>query len=183
MGKAHKRSGNFRNSEGIQNSLAKDTSPGKNSFECTPKRKSEISSGKRDQRNVGKGSNKESLATQRSACSKSTFEQPFSCKEKRWWLPSGYKSENSESVCTLYALQNGKFADSKIYGEGKRLHVQNRLEGRLFYNTSRQIMSSFGEVFMGRESLRISVSVFWSQTSPSSFYQNFESPNIPFCAV
>ena len=40
------------------------------------------------------------------------------------------------------------------YDEGKRLHVQNRLEGRLFYNTSRQIMSSFGEVFMGRESLR-----------------------------
>ena len=66
------------------------------------------------------------------------------------------------------------------YDEGKRLHVQNRLEGRLFYNTSRQIMSSFGEVFMGRESLRIPVSVFWSRTSPSSFNQNFESPNIPF---
>ena len=34
--------------------------------------------------------------------------------KKRWGLPSGYKSENSESVCTLYALQNGKFADFKI---------------------------------------------------------------------
>ena len=31
--KAHKRSGNFRNSEGIQNSFVKDTSPGKNSSE------------------------------------------------------------------------------------------------------------------------------------------------------
>ena len=33
---------------------------------------------------------------------------------------------------------------------------------------------------MGRESLRIHVSMFWSRSSPSSFYQNFKSPNIPF---
>ena len=46
----------------------------KNSSEYTSKRKSEISSGKRDQRNVGEESNKESLATQRSACSKSISE-------------------------------------------------------------------------------------------------------------
>ena len=58
-------------------------------------------------------------------------------KKKR--LPFGYNSENSESVCTLYALQNRKFS----------------------------------EVFIGRESPRISVSVFWSRNSPSSFYQNF----------
>ena len=56
------------------------------------------------------------------------FEQSFSSKEKRWGLPSDYKSENSESVCTLFALQNGKFADFKIYDEGKRLHVQINLK-------------------------------------------------------
>ena len=95
-------------------------------------------------------------------------------------LPSGYESESSEPVCTLYAIQNGNFADFKIYDEGKRLHVQNRFEGRLFCSTSRQIISSFSEVFMGMESLRIPVSVFWSRTSPSSFYQNFESSSIPF---
>ena len=50
---------------------AKDTSPGKNSSEYTPKRKSETSSGKGDLKKVGEGSNKESLVTQRSACSKS----------------------------------------------------------------------------------------------------------------
>ena len=33
---------------------------------------------------------------------------------------------------------------------------------------------------MGRKSLRIFVSVFWSWTSHSSFHQNFKSPNIPF---
>ena len=81
----------------------------------------------------------------------------------------GYKSENSESVCKLYVLQNRKFADFKICDEGKRLHVQNRFEEHLFYSTSRQIMSSFSEVFMGRESLRMHMSVFWSRTSPSSF--------------
>ena len=37
----------------------------------------------------------------------------FFCKEKRWGLLSCYRSENSESVGTLYALQNGKFADLK----------------------------------------------------------------------
>ena len=96
-GKPHKRSGSFRNSE----------------------------SGKRDQRNVGGGSNRTGLATQTSPCSKSTSEKSFSCEEKRWGLPSGYKSENSESVCTLHAIKNGKFADFKIYDEGNRLHVQN----------------------------------------------------------
>ena len=58
--------------------------------------------------------------------------------------------------------------------------MQNQFEGRLFFSTSRQILSSFSQVFMGRESLRIPVSVFWSQTSPLSFHQNFENPNIPF---
>ena len=33
---------------------------------------------------------------------------------------------------------------------------------------------------MGGESLRIPLSVFWSQASPSSFYQNFQIPNIPY---
>ena len=55
----------------------------KNSSEYTSKRKSEISSGKRDQRNVGEGSNNEGLATQKSACSKSISKQSFSYKEKR----------------------------------------------------------------------------------------------------
>ena len=80
LGKAQKRSGNFRKSEGIQNSLVKDTRSGINSSEYTPKRKSNFQ-WKKSQRNVGEGSNKESLATQRSACSKSFSEQSFSCKE------------------------------------------------------------------------------------------------------
>ena len=41
-------------------------------------------------------------------------------------------------------------------------------------------MSSFSEVFMTRESLRIPVSVSWSRASTSSFYEHFKSPNIPF---
>ena len=81
LGRAHKRSRHFRDSGGIRNSLVKDTSSGKNSSKYTPKRKSEISIGKRDERNLGEGSNKESLATRRSACSKSISEQSFSCKE------------------------------------------------------------------------------------------------------
>ena len=66
----------------------------------------------------------------------------FLVRKKDGGLPCGYKSENSESVCILYALQNGKFADFKIYDEGKRLHVRNRFERRLFYSASRQIMLS-----------------------------------------
>ena len=46
LGKVHKRLENFRNSEGIQISFIKDTSPEKNSSEYTPKRKSEFFSGK-----------------------------------------------------------------------------------------------------------------------------------------
>ena len=80
--KAHKGSGSFRNSEWIQNPLVKDTSPGKSHLN-SPLKKLEISSGKKDQRNVGEVSNKESFATQISACSKSISEQSFSCKKKR----------------------------------------------------------------------------------------------------
>ena len=46
MGKVHKRSGNCRNSEGIQNSLVKDDSPGQNS---------ELSSGKEIKEMLEKG--------------------------------------------------------------------------------------------------------------------------------
>ena len=53
----------------VQNSLVKNTSPGKNISESTPKRKSEISIGERDYRNVGER-NKASLSAHRSACSK-----------------------------------------------------------------------------------------------------------------
>ena len=35
---------------------------------------------------------------------------------------------------------------------------------------------------MGRESLRIPESLFWSWTNPLGFYQNFQSPNIPFAS-
>ena len=94
--KAHKRSRNIKNGEGIQNFSVKDTIPGKNSPEYNPIRKSEISSGKRDQRNVGEGSNRKRLTTQRSACSKSISELCFPFKKKRWGLLSGYQSENSE---------------------------------------------------------------------------------------
>ena len=80
-------------------------------------------------------------------------------------------------MCTLNALQNRKFTGFKINDEGKRLRVQNRLEGRLFYSTSRQIMPSFGENVMGRESLWIPVFMYvLVSDQPSSFYQNLESP-------
>ena len=39
------------------------------------------------------------------------------------------------------------------------------LKDAYFFNISRQIMSSFSEAFMTRESLSISVTVFWSWTS------------------
>ena len=39
---------------------------------------------------------------------------------------------------------------------------------------------NFSEVFMGREPLRVPVSVFWSRTTHSSFYQKSQ---YPFCAV
>ena len=34
-------------------------------------------------------------------------------------------------------IQNEKYTDFKIHVEGRRLHVQNRSEGGLFYNTFR----------------------------------------------
>ena len=61
--------------------------------------------------------------------------------------------------------------------------MQSWFEDRLIYSTSWQIMLSFSEVFMGREPLRIPVSVLWSRTNLSSFYQNFGGPNIPVAST
>ena len=52
-----------------------------------------------------------------------TLRNIFPVRKKRWGLPSGYKSENSKSACTLYAIQNGKFVDFKMYDERYRLHA------------------------------------------------------------
>ena len=55
--------------------------------------------------------------------------------------------------------------------------MQNRSEGRLFYDTFRENMSSFKDTFL-EDNLRIPVFMFWSQTSLSNFYETFKSPNI-----
>ena len=80
----------------------KDTSPGKNPLNKPLKENQKFVVEKEMKEIFGDGSNKESLATQRSACSKSISEQSFSYKEKRLGLPSGYKSENSESVSYIH---------------------------------------------------------------------------------
>ena len=56
----------------------------------------------------------------------------------------------------------------------RRLLLQNWSEGRLFYNTSRQHVSSFSEFSVERVSLLIHVSGFWN-------FQ-YQSPNITFAA-
>ena len=54
--------------------------------------------------------------------------------------------------------------------------MQNQFEGRLFYSTSRQIMSSFREIFMGKKSLRIPVSIFGLRPAPRVFTKILRVP-------
>ena len=71
---AYKGSVNFRNREEIKNVLGKNSSLGNNSSEFAPKGKSQIPSGKTDQRNVAEGSNRKRFLTPRSGCSISISE-------------------------------------------------------------------------------------------------------------
>ena len=70
----------------------------------------------------------------------------------------------------------------KIYDEGKRLHVHNRFEGRLFYSTSRQIMSSFSEVFYGKGISANACACVLVFDQPLELLSRFWKSQYPFCA-
>ena len=87
---------------------------------------------------------------------------------------SSNKLETSESIRTIRAFQNGGAQLGKVHVERRRLHVQIRPQGCLFFSSSPQGITEICKIRMGREPLRIHVPLFWSRSSTSGVYKALE---------
>ena len=89
--------------------------------------------------------------------------------EKGRWQQASNQTQKSKQVCALPTLQNGGFALSEILITGKRLHVQNRLEGRVLQCTTKQGFPEISKDPMGRKPIRVPVPLFWARLRQFQF--------------
>ena len=104
-------------------------------------------------------------------------QQLVPCRKERWGSSSCYKSKESEFLCPLSTLQNGGFAQSKVYATRERLHVQTRLEGRILSCSTESEIQKIRTFSMVRQLIRIPLPVFWFRTRTSNIYKTFENPS------
>ena len=70
-----------------------------------------------------------------------------------------------KSVYTLPALQDGWFAQSSKHSKEGRLHVQTGFEGFILFSTIKSSLQKFCSVSLVRETLRVSLPLFWTRPS------------------
>ena len=133
VGKNNTQPRNFVNKEGVSDTIQKSRSSG----EASKHNKNVIitfsASGPGNIRVAGEGTYSENRNN-----SRGISEQHFSYEKDRWGKPSSDKSEKTQCIHLLRALQNGRFALSEISSRRKRLLVQNRSQRRLLCNSSHQ---------------------------------------------
>ena len=72
--------------------------------------------------------------------------QPFSCGKEGCGEPFGDKSEKTQYIHLLRALQNGRFSLSEISSGTKRFPTQDRSQRRLLFNSSQQTVIKICEI-------------------------------------
>ena len=112
--------------------------------------------------------------------SRGLSEQPFSCGKEGWGKPSGDKSEKTQYIHSLRALQNGRFALFEISSRTKRFPLQDRSQRHLLRNSSQQTIINICEIHVVRQPRRVSLSSDWFRANPKSFYQITKNPNCSF---
>ena len=76
-----------------------------------------------------------------------------------------------KSVCTLQALQDGWFTQSSKHSKEGRLHVQTGFEGFILFSSIKSSLQKFCSVSLVRETLRVSLPLFWTRPSTKNFYK------------
>ena len=89
------------------------------------------------------------------------------------------KFETSDSFYPIPVIQNGGTEFITKYGPEGRLHVQAAPERRLLLFSSKKGIKEICTVSVGRDTLRVSLSLFRSRFSLSNTYQNFKGTNFP----
>ena len=173
VGKTNKGQFHLRNSPRVQNTIFSGTgsniSSALNSFQQTRGKFSEHGSG----RNVEKRSHTESVCLQGPLS-----EQSISCEEKGWGEQTCDKLKGIEQVYSVRTLQDGGFAFSEICVTRRGLDVKDRLERRLFRNSSGYNLKEICEVRMVRELVSVPLSVFWAGSRPTNFHKINESSHL-----
>ena len=107
---------------------------------------------------------------------KGILQQFASEQQKRWREPSSHKFEGMESVHSLQALHDGRFA--KICVAKKELHVQNRPEGCTLQRFSTQRFMKVSTVSLGRKLVRVPVPMLWFGTSSHNIHKIIKGSNL-----
>ena len=110
---------------------------------------------------------------------KSVSQQPLSYIKEGWGQQTSNKFETSEQFHPIPAFQNGGTEFTTKYAPEGRLHVQTGPKRCLLLCSSKKGIKEICTVSVGRDTLRVPLSLFWSRSSSSNIYQNLEGTNFP----
>ena len=110
---------------------------------------------------------------------KSVSQQPLSCIKEGWRQQTSNKFETSEQFHPIPAFQKGGVEFIAKYAPEERLHVQAGPKRRLLLCSSKKGIKEICTVLVGRDTLQVPLSLFWSRSSVSNIYQNFKGTNFP----
>ena len=109
---------------------------------------------------------------------KSISQQPLSCIKEGWGQQTSNNFEASEQFHPIPAIQNGGTEFTTKYAPEGRLHVHTGPKRRLLLCSSKKgIIKVICKVSVGRDTLRVPLSLSWSRFSSSNIYQNLEGTN------
>ena len=97
--------------------------------------------------------------------------------KKGWGEQTSDQFEKSEQTYTLPSFQNGESVSAQRVDKKRRLHVQIRSEGRLFFGSIAPKFSKVCKFPMGTKDISVSMPVLWSWSGTKNFYKTDESSN------
>ena len=109
---------------------------------------------------------------------KSVSQQPLSCIKEGWEQQTSNKFQTSEQFHPI-SFQDGGTDIITKYAPEARLHVQAEPKRQLLLCFSKKGIKEIYMVSVGRDTLRVPLSLFWSRSSSSNIYQNFKGTNFP----
>lgn len=170
-----KRPRNTECSQGMGDPIIPNPTPGKTSRGNKDEPGGNEGNGRGDREHVGQGGNKGGYS-QTGSVSEQRVRNPKIGRR----FPTYHKSKETKPKCSLSPFQNGGTKGSKEPFTKRGLHVQVRHEGRLLLDTPEHKVSETGPVQMAGETLRISLPLLRSGSSPKDFHETNESPNFHF---
>ena len=165
----------FRNpgtSEGVQNTISRESSPNKRTKNTSNEFNSKTRNTSGNRQHVEEGSNMQDQPFKRGVS-----EQYVPSREKGWGEPSSDQFKIPESVHTISALQDGGPLLPKGNVTGGRFHVQTGHEGCILYSATSSSIEKICQISLVREPLRVPLPLFRLRSSTANIYETVKSSN------